>query len=362
VAYGWKAAKALVDRELDQQNRLSERQEGQALHVPALLGPPGIGKTELFETAATERGLMLSVFNGGEVGDPSDLAGIALPSSFKEADARGYVLEYYLPEPILIATRSPVVLLIDDFDKAPPRLQGIFLALCASRVIRDRPLHPNTLVCLAGNRIEDDNLSNDISASLRSRTTAIPIEARLRDFTEYGTSTGAIHPAVLGFLQYKPEYLYKPSSESYRFPTPRTWKEASQDLVEYSDPDAVIARGVEPNWKTIVSLKCGAPVGHDFWAWYKIVKDIDTDGILRDGLVPDSKDEDGRIMQYAAVFAVVMVLARSVLASYKGLLPFCRSLPNELRVAFLMQMPPKTVSAVRRQFPEVIDLLMGTLA
>lgn len=361
MAYGWKAAKALVDRELDQQARLSGRHEGQALHVPALLGPPGIGKTELFEQAAIERDMTMSVFNGGEIADPTDLAGIALPSSFTEGDSRGYVLEYYLPEPILLATRQPTLLLIDDFDKAPARLQGIFLALCAGRTVRDRALHPNSLVCFAGNRIEDDNLSNDISASLRSRTTAIPIEARLRDFTEYGTSTESIHPAVLGFLQYRPEYLYKPATESYRFPTPRTWKEASQDLFEYSDPDAVIARGVEPNWKTIVSLKCGAPVGHDFWAWFKIVKDVDVNGILREGRMPDGTDKDGHIVLYAAVFAVVATLINSVRPSYTHLPDFCKTLSPELRVAMLMQLPQKTINALRKQFPKVIDLLMGVL-
>lgn len=368
MAYTWKQAQVLVNRELDMQARLAGNpSQGQALHVPCLFGPPGIGKTELIEEAAMRRDMTLSVLNGGEIGDPTDFTGIALPPSLmsfsQDGGKKDLSLAWYLSEQILRACRQPTFLLIDDFDKAPPQLQGIFLALTSARLIRDVQLHPGTLVAFAGNRIEDDALSNEISASLRTRTTPIEMEANLKDFADYAEATGHIHPAIIGFLHWKPDSLYLPLEDSYRFPTPRTWKEVSQDFAAYPSPHEIIFKGADPNWKLLVGLKCGAPTAASFWAWYEIIQQVDIEAILVRGEfdLPKSSNTNPNMSFYAAIYAVALTLNMDVKSKYKGLEAFVRMMPSELRAALLAQLHDKTRGRLKSMMPATMETLMESV-
>ena len=91
-------------------------------------------------------------------------------------------------------------------------------------MFRDQRVHPHTLMMCAGNRTDDDMYANQISESLRTRATIIEMKPDVVSFSEYATKTGKIHPMVIGFLQYKPEYLHRWIDGASRFPTPRGWR------------------------------------------------------------------------------------------------------------------------------------------
>lgn len=373
MAYSWREARILVDREIEQQRRYAERGDHRGLHIPTLLGPQGIGKTELFESVALDLSLELVVVNLGEMGEPLDVGGAAFPTQEKDPLVNRRVLEYLLPKLLAKGVGQPCLLLFDDIDKAPPRYQGVLLGITGTRFLRDLQLHKSTVICCAGNRLGDDSIGNEISQSLLTRITPIEMEANINDFTAYGVASGEIHEAVMGFLRYNPTYLHKPdSTHQGRFPTPRGWKEVSADFLAYPDSDINLFAKIpdhprdraRANWSTIVSLKCGAGVGHDFDAWWTVVRKIDVEAILlRSDLsaMPAVGDVKERLMwQYAAVFAVASKFNRDP-KQYPGLDGFCSALQPEQKVAWLAQLNTKAKELLRKHYKATVDEILKVL-
>ncbi len=355
TVYGWKKAQMLVRRELDIQHMLAEHAGlNRVLNTPLLLGPVGGGKTSMAQLEAEERAMVFSPINSGELSDPADF-GIPVPQA--DEDGRLRTMEYCLNSQAAQACKEPVLLFFDDLDKAPAHVQGSFLSIAGSRMFRDQHLHPGTLIMGAGNRVGDDMFANEISESIRTRMTIIEMEPDIKSFVEFGKVDDEIHPDFLGYLLYKPEHLNQPKPNVNRFPCPRGWWEASRHVSVYSDPyEDVFNDGSKDNWRLIVSLKCGDHVGNDFWAWFKIVRRVNVERILKHGVLDTVLDDEGkpadkRMAQYAAIYALSQYLAKhGVKATYTGLESFIDTgLEPELQIALAMQMPPKVLGSCRRR-------------
>jgi hypothetical protein len=373
MSYGYLQAKILVGRELKAQHSLAGK-TASALNVPLLLGPVGGGKTALARGMAEEHAMFYAPINSGENSDPTDVAGVPVPSmirsllrdgtSSEKADARGQYMEWVLNRYATMACSEPVFLFFDDLDKAPPKVQGALLGITGNRMFRDRPLHPGTLLMGAGNRIDDDAYANEISESLRTRMTIIEMVPDVRSFSLYGTQTGEINPAFLGYLQWKPEHLHKWQDGVNRFPTPRGWWEASKQTELFPDPfEDVFGNGVAENWKGIVARKLGDPVANDFWAWFEIISKVDVQGILINGTLPVLADpKKTRMTQFACVYAVSQVLNKDgVSKKHTGLAVLVDSLEADMRVAFLVQLSGKLRADIAKLFPHVASTVMKDL-
>jgi hypothetical protein len=357
MKYGWRQAEVLVKREIELQAKYSKKHQG--LHIPALFGPPGIGKTDLMLTMATHTSLPLLVINFGELADPADVGGAPFPSQGKDGHR---FLETLLPDLLEQACSSPRFLLIDDIDKAPPRYQGVLLGMAGTRSIRNRPFHPATLLAVAGNNLGEDSIGNEISNSLRGRITSIETEATLADFAVYAKESGNIHPSILGFLHYKPEYLHKAEVGDFRYPSPRSWREVSLGFEEEPNPHRNLFADIEDAprldaWEGIVKLKCGQSVGNDFGAWYKVIRGIDIQKILTEGTFEYKEDEPGRV--YAVIYAAANTINNDPKKSWAGLSGFVNHLHNEKRVALLSQLTTKAREVILKKNPNVMDALLA---
>lgn len=376
MSYGFKQAEILVRRELETQQKLAAKNPN-ALNVPLLLGPVGGGKTALARGLADEYAMFYAPINSGENSDPTDVAGVPVPSMIRtlmrtgtfseKEEAAGHYMEWVLNRFATMACLEPVFLFFDDLDKAPPKVQGALLGITGNRMFRDRPLHPGTLLMGAGNRIDDDMYANEISESLRTRMTIIEMVPDVPSFAAYAVKTGEINPAFIGYLQWKPEHLHRWQAGVSRFPTPRGWWEASRQCEVYPDPfEDVFKNGIGNNWKGIVARKLGEPVANDFWAWFEIISKIDVEALLTTGLLPvsgKSKEPNAtRMTQYAAVFATAQYLNRGgVHKKHKGLPKLVEDLEADMRVAFLVQLSSSTRSQIASVFPSAANTVMKEL-
>jgi len=365
MTYGFQQALELVRRELNMQKTLTAKGVQHPLNNPLILGPVGGGKTAIAHEACEAESLTLLAINCGENSDATDVSGVPVPSMIKhlmdegtvgeKAGAQGAYMEWVLNRYASIACAQPGFLLFDDLDKAPPAVQGALLGVTANRKFRDKSLHPGTLIMGAGNRLGDDIYANEISESLRTRMTIIEMAPDLVSFSKYGRAKGEIHEAVIGYLQYKPSQLHQWKEGAFRFPTPRGWWEASQQMFAYPVADEdLFSTGSRDNWKGIVSRKLGEHIGSDFWAWYQIISKVDVDAILIRGDMATTGDSAAvRMQQYAAVFRIAQKLNQDgVKPAYVGLGAWVPQIAPEMRVALIIQLSTKSRTSIATIFPK----------
>lgn len=374
MSYGFAEAKHLVIRELDTQIVLINKGSPHPLNNPLLLGPVGGGKSSIAREVCEHYGLTLVRINCGENSDATDVTGLPIPDRIRtlrrhgttqeKAEAQIEYTEWVLNKAAARACVEPTFLFFDDLDKAPGQIQSALLGITEIRHFRDKPVHPGTLIMGAGNRIQDDALATEISESLRTRMTVIEMEPDLASFTEYGRNTGEIHDSVLGFLQSKPEYLHKHQEGVYRFPTPRGWWEVSQQFELFPDPTAAVfkTRG-EPNWKGIVSRKCGDPTANDFWAWFTLVSQIDVDILLTQGdvSVKNTSIMSSKTIQFASIYAAAHRLNQTGMRkTYVGLEKFVKNLDAEMRIAFAIQLNKEVTAQISNDYKPLGAALLNS--
>lgn len=365
---GFKLVSEMVLRELNVQKKLAtdpKRSAGisSVLNIPLVLGPVGLGKSAMALAMADKFALRLVSINCGENSDPTDVSGIPVP--VRNKDSHEMRLRWLLNEQAMQACSEPALLFADDFDKAPPTVQGAFLSIAGNRTFRDVRLHKETLIMAAGNRVNDDEYANTISESIRTRMTTIELTPNLKDFVTYGRESGEIHDSVLGYLMYKPDSLHKHDPAQPRFPTPRGWWEVSRHFEMYPDPQQDLGDGGKDAWRLVVGNKCGQGVGNEFWAWHTLLREVDVQEILVSGHLPKhkgKKDNEVRMAEFAAICAVSQYLNQhGVKPKYKGLGVFVKNISPELKVAFLAQISQKVRSEIASKHPEVANDIVADL-
>lgn len=352
----------IAERELRMQQHLEN--QPLVLNIPLILGPVGIGKTSLARELSKLFDYPLVTINVGENSDAVDVAGMPSVSAPNDDFEGRRILDWVHNRVVSSAINGPVLLFLDDVDKASDQILAALLAILGNRTVRSDVLHPGTLIMAAGNRVDDDKLATELSESLLTRVTPVVLEPDLRSFSEYGLSSGDIHPSVIGFLQYKPEYLHTAANRlagSYRLATPRGWWEVSQQMKAHPNPSEIYA-GL-PNWQQIVSLKCGEGVGADFWAWFEIIQKIDAKDMMKTGNITGvpSDPSEKRRWQFAATFAIASVLREGIDKEYYNIDKVFDILPAELRLATAVQLPMEIRSALAKTFPHAAQMLTAAL-
>lgn len=374
-----------VRRNLIIQSQLADAGEREVMNTPCVLGPTGAGKTAMAEAEAEEFALPLRAINNGENSDPTDVSGVPVPTMIRKLmlegtdgekrEAKGEYMAWVLNRYAAEACEHGVFLFFDDLDKAPPPVQGALLGIIGNRKFRDHSIHKHTVIMCAGNRVEDDMYANQISESLRTRVSVIEMKPDVVSFSEYGAATGKIHPIVLGFLQYKPDYLHKWMDGASRFPTPRGWREVTVHFNEFPEPfEDTFGDGAKDNWRQVVAEKCGDPVSKDFWGWYKIIRQINVKELLETGkikklmLLDDNKKPvDHRMAQFAAIFAIASELnTKGVKKTHQGLdLIFDENNPDgiekEMRIALAVQLARPVRNDIGKMFPKAANEMLAQI-
>lgn len=371
MGYSYRETKTIVSAELVEQREKAQRVakgklHGEVLNIPIVMGPVGCGKTSVVVDIAADLGLDVLNINCGENGDPSDVAGMAVPWALERKGDKVLYMQHILNRALYTACEKPVMLFFDDVDKMPGIVEGALIGIFGKREARDRLLHPGTLLVAAGNRVQDDRLAHSLSESIRTRATVIELSATMADFAEYAhANPEKVHPSVLGYLTYKGEHLHQQKDNVTRFPTQRGWVEASSQMYRHKAYDPFPGPGHKA-WQTIVNLKCGEHVGNDFWAWYTIIDRVNVDKILATGDLEvrdiTEKERANMMFKYAATFAVAQRLnAKKISSSYTGLEPFVNALEPDMRVSLLTQLSKAAREGIKEHLPGTGSVLLQDL-
>lgn len=129
---------------------------------------------------------------------------------------------------------KPTTIIMDEVDKLSPMMQQQICQLAHEQRLGDDRLPKGTSIILIGNRAADGNGSYGTSNILTSRCLNVAFEPTPDEIFAYAQRANW-HPLILAVLQMNKSLCYEPSASTDRFPSPRTWENASTYLESLAD-------------------------------------------------------------------------------------------------------------------------------
>ncbi len=258
-----------------------------------VFGQAGIGKTEIPFQVAKKNGLKVVYWNLSTQEAP-DLVGLPIISEVKneETGATAPVVRYAAPEYMPIAEREkdPVMVIVDELDKAKPDLQNPLLEVFHGRTINGRPLNIQCIVA-TGNLPEEGAFSKPVSHALTNRCEVYRLQSNFQAWQDWAASAG-VNPLVVGYLSKNTEYLSRPPVEgdptAYTRCSPRAWTKAAHDLdvsQENGQTDVEFQ-------SLLVAGRVGMEPAVKFRVWLDHYRHIEPliDALVQNGTIPNLKD------------------------------------------------------------------------
>jgi len=181
-----------------------------------LMGPPGIGKSDIVQQTADQHGMDLIDLRLAQV-PPADIRGLP---QIVEGISR-YARPAYLPKD------GVGILFLDEITNAPPAVQGLVQQLVLDRMLGEHRIGDGWRFVLAGNRREHGAAVHGMPAPVANRMIHLEVEADFDSWKRYALAH-EIHPDVVGFLTFRPELMFRLDRKSLAFPSPRSWCVASR--------------------------------------------------------------------------------------------------------------------------------------
>lgn len=245
-----------------------------------LHGRPGVGKTEIVTTLASEIGARLIDLRLTTI-EPQDLRGLPYYDH-----AAGKTV-WYRPED-LPDDPTPSILFLDELTAAPPTLQPVVYGLLQERRVGRHTLPDSVFIVAAGNSVEDGAVAYDLGTALSDRLIHLRVQASANDWlTNYAIAQN-IHPAVTAFIRMRPDRLETTEAAlavgDSVAATPRSWARVSAILSAVSDRSSRAAM-VEGTIGAAIAAEF-LPIADDLKATLAVDDLLNASASRRPGLYP----------------------------------------------------------------------------
>ena len=197
-----------------------------ALIPPIMVwGAPGVGKSTAVRELTKELGIGFIDVRLAQR-EPVDMRGLPVPDE-AENSVKWLVSGEWPRDP---ASRG--VIMFDELTAADKTLQVAAYEFILDRRLGNLYKVPDTwYIMAAGNRIEDRAVSCAMSSALANRFLHVEVTAEAHSFLEWAKENN-LHPAVTGFIKFRPELLFSQTDENLQrgWPSPRSWERVSTML------------------------------------------------------------------------------------------------------------------------------------
>ena len=189
-----------------------------------LMGPPGIGKTQIMEQAARECGVALVAYT---ITHHTRQSAVGLPfirhRNFGGADRS--VTEYTMSE-IIASVYDKMeqtglehgILFIDEINCVSETLAPTMLQFLQCKTFGNQAVPAGWVIVAAGNPPEYNKSVRDFDLVTLDRVRRIDIEPNLAVWQEYARAH-RLHPAVQAYLELRPQHFYRIQNDVERAST-----------------------------------------------------------------------------------------------------------------------------------------------
>ena len=243
-----------------------------------LIGPPGIGKTQIMEQISKECQIGLVSYT---ITHHTRQSAVGLPFiQEKEFQGKTYSITEYTMSEIIASVYSKMeetglkegILFIDEINCVSETLAPTMLQFLQNKTFGNQKVPEGWIIVAAGNPSEYNKSVRDFDVVTMDRIRYIHVETDYYVWKEYAISKH-IHPMILSYLELKPTNFYKVSTsvDGMEFVTARGWEDLSYLLYTYEKMHLEISQD------TVYEYLHHEDIAEDVFAYYLVYKKYQDD-------------------------------------------------------------------------------------
>lgn len=250
-----------------------------------IVGPPGVGKTEIMSQVAEEMDIALVSYSMTHHTRQSAI-GLPFISEHQYGDDSYRTTEYTMSE--IIASvydkmeetgKREGILFLDEINCVSETLAPAMLQFLQMKVFGRHRLPEGWVVVTAGNPLEYNNSAREFDLATLDRLKRIDVEPELEPWLVYARNN-AVHASVLNYLSIKKDDFYsvRLTVDGKLFVTARGWVDLSEMIYLYEEND------IEVNLELVSQYIQDERIARDFTSYYDLFyryrREYDIAGIL----------------------------------------------------------------------------------
>ena len=250
-----------------------------------LMGPPGIGKTQIMEQIAKECQIGLVSYT---ITHHTRQSAVGLPFiKEKEYGGRMYSVTEYTMSEIIASVYEKIeqtglkegILFIDEINCVSETLAPTMLQFLQGKTFGNQAVPKGWVIVTAGNPPEYNKSVRDFDIVTLDRIKRIDVEENFDVWKEYAYLNG-IHPAVISYLEMRRENFYRIETtvDGKYFATARGWEDLSQLIQTYEYLGKTVDRDVIRQY--IQHRMIAKDFANYLELYYKYRTDYGVEGIL----------------------------------------------------------------------------------
>ena len=216
-----------------------------------LMGPPGIGKTQIMEQIAAETGVGLVSYT---ITHHTRQSAVGLPFIEKrtyggeEFSVTEYTMSEILASVYRLMERTGLregILFLDEINCVSETLAPMMLQFLQCKTFGNQRLPEGWLIAAAGNPPEYNRSVRDFDVVTLDRVKRIDVREDFAVWKEYARGRG-VHGAVVSYLDIKKDNFYRveTTAEGLEFATARGWEDLSELICAYENLGLRVSREV----------------------------------------------------------------------------------------------------------------------
>ena len=250
-----------------------------------LVGPPGVGKTEIMSQVAEEMDIALVSYSMTHHTRQSAI-GLPFIAEHQYGDESYRTTEYTMSE--IIASvydkmeetgKREGILFLDEINCVSETLAPAMLQFLQMKIFGRHRLPEGWVVITAGNPLEYNNSAREFDLATFDRLKRIDVEPELEPWLVYARNN-AVHASVLNYLTIKKDDFYsvRLTVDGKLFVTARGWVDLSEMIYLYEQND------IEVNIELVSQYIQDERIARDFTSYYDLFyryrREYDIAGIL----------------------------------------------------------------------------------
>ena len=251
-----------------------------------LMGPPGIGKTQIMEQIAAETGVGLVAYT---ITPPTRQSAIGLPFIEKrryggeEYNITEYTMSEILSSVYELRERTGLkegILFLDEINCVSETLAPMMLQFLQCKTFGNQRLPEGWLIVAAGNPPEYNKSVRDFDVVTLDRVKRIDVAEASGVWKEYARKRG-LHGAVVSYLDIKKDHFYRieTTADGMQFATARCWEDLSELIIAYEKLGLRVDRNVVEQY--IQLPRVAKDFANYLELYYKYQKTYHVEDILR---------------------------------------------------------------------------------